>query len=155
MVPPLRVCFFLRACYYVSYRISEALVDPFEISYGCNLLIFHFMISIVLLPSLLACNFLYFDIMQANSPLRTLDELHICEMPAWPCFPSPEDREFSPPMAEVKDSDKSSSESMNLKQGTPEKLRCFVVTARARSFLYHQVMVLETCSCLASFESCD
>lgn len=79
---------------------------------------------------------------QANSPLRTLDELHICEMPAWPCFPSPEDREYSPPMAEVKDSDKSSSESTNLKQGTPEKLRCFVVTARARSFLYHQVRLM-------------
>lgn len=94
------------------------------------------------------CDFVYFDTMQANSPMRTLDELHVCDMPAWPCFPSPEERILSPPSAEAKDLDKSASESMNsslgLKQGTPEKLRCFVVTARARSFLYHQVMVFET-----------
>eukprot|EP01018_Ginkgo_biloba_P016274 Gb_15898 [translate_table: standard] len=29
---------------------------------------------------------------QAKSPVRTLDELHVCEMPAWPTFPSSIDR---------------------------------------------------------------
>lgn len=83
---------------------------------------------------------------QAISPMKTLDELHVCEMPAWPCFPSPEDRKLSPQSSEAKDLDNSTSVSMDpilrLKQGTQEKLRCFVVTARARSFLYHQVRLL-------------
>jgi tRNA pseudouridine38-40 synthase len=87
---------------------------------------------------------LCFAVMQAISPMKTLDELHVCEMPAWPCFPSPEDRKLSPQSSEAKDLDNSTSVSMDpilrLKQGTHEKLRCFVVTARARSFLYHQVM---------------
>lgn len=90
------------------------------------------------------CNYVHFDIMQANSPMRTLDELHVCEMPAWPCFPSPEERNRSPrSAAEAQDSDKPASKStdpsLSSQQDTPEKLRCLVVTARARSFLYHQV----------------
>ena len=91
---------------------------------------------------------LYFAVMQALSPMKTLDELHVCEMPVWPCFPSPEDRKLSPQNSEAIDLDRSTSESMDqilrLKQGTGEKLRCIVVTARARSFLYHQVMFCTT-----------
>ncbi|KAG0556871.1 hypothetical protein KC19_11G085600 [Ceratodon purpureus] len=83
---------------------------------------------------------------QALSPIKTLDELHVCEMPVWPCFPSPEDRKLSSESPETKDIDKSTSEStdpiLRSKQGTQDNLRCIVVTARARSFLYHQVRLL-------------
>lgn len=83
---------------------------------------------------------------QANSPIRTLDELHVCEMPAWPCFPSPEERQQSSQNAETKDLESTTSELkdpiLTSKLGTSEKLRCFVITARARSFLYHQVRLM-------------
>lgn len=87
--------------------------------------------------------------LQAKSPMKTLDELHICEMPAWPCFPALEERfPYSPKNrteAELDREDCDQSEGskshhndncVELKSARP---RCYVITARARSFLYHQV----------------
>ncbi|KAI3408657.1 tRNA pseudouridine synthase [Psidium guajava] len=65
---------------------------------------------------------------QANSPIRTLDKLNVSEVVSSPYFPSMVERRV---------------ESMNgvtdLGFGMRKKHRCLVVTARARSFLYHQV----------------
>lgn len=95
---------------------------------------------------------------QANSPIRTLDELTVTEVFPALYFPSIVER------SEVKSSDgalvltkaselKSSSECSNSSEmnvgkcgaengqifGHRSKHRCYVITARARSFLYHQV----------------
>jgi tRNA pseudouridine38-40 synthase len=65
--------------------------------------------------------------LQARSPVKTLDELHICEMPAFPCFPTAEERlRECGGLAALK---------------SPRTPRCYVITARARSFLYHQVIM--------------
>lgn len=79
---------------------------------------------------------------QAKSPLRTLDELHVCEMPVWPCFPSAQERRRSllntkADISDITTASKQPDSRMNF--GSSEQLRCFVFTARARSFLYHQV----------------
>lgn len=82
------------------------------------------------------------SLLQALSPLKTLDELNVCETPTWPCFPTQEQRRsFTPASESCKDKGESlsGSEDMDVNAGAKRKLRCFVVTARARSFLYHQV----------------
>ncbi|KAG6543070.1 hypothetical protein Mapa_015566 [Marchantia paleacea] len=89
---------------------------------------------------------------QAKSPMKTLDELHICEMPAWPCFPALEERiPYSPKTKTEAELDREDSgqiggskshhndDFVELKSARP---RCYVITARARSFLYHQVRLL-------------
>jgi len=82
---------------------------------------------------------------QAKSPLRTLDELHVCEMPVWPCFPSAQERRRSllNTKADISDLTTASKQpDSRMSFGSSEQLRCFVFTARARSFLYHQVRLL-------------
>lgn len=78
---------------------------------------------------------------QAKSPIRTLDELNVSEVPPTPYFPS----------ITAKEQSNSSSNSDNvvdlngethLEFGLRRKHRCYVITARARSFLYHQVRLL-------------
>jgi tRNA pseudouridine38-40 synthase len=95
---------------------------------------------------------------QANSPMRTLDELTVTEVFPFMFFPSSIERSemessdgslvySRKPALESsgKESDGScsssvKSESKNRKEfGSRQRHRCFVVTARARSFLYHQV----------------
>jgi tRNA pseudouridine38-40 synthase len=96
--------------------------------------------------------------LQANSPVRTLDELSVTEVFPFLFFPSSVERselELSnvslvysrkPDMeSSGKGSDGSCTSSVksdfeNGKDfGKRSRHRCFVVTARARSFLYHQV----------------
>ncbi|KAE8698827.1 Pseudouridine synthase family protein isoform 2 [Hibiscus syriacus] len=100
---------------------------------------------------------------QANSPIRTLDELHVCEVPATPYFPSTTEREQSnssssnshlcsiKPEVELPINSFSNTDDVvdsnngksNLEEfGVRRRHRCYVVTARARSFLYHQVRLL-------------
>ncbi|GLT77317.1 hypothetical protein SLA2020_489150 [Shorea laevis] len=98
---------------------------------------------------------------QANSPIRTLDELNVTEVPSTPYFPSIVDRKVDhlnredphvcSNKAEVNlsisssfDSDKvvGSNGETNFEFGIRRRHRCYVVTARARSFLYHQVRLL-------------
>lgn len=104
--------------------------------------------------------------MQAKSPVKTLDELNVCEMPSWLCFPSERQRtqclnESSQVVneestcctaLEVENSDQcaetasnptcnlnmaaAKQETVKMKERGPH---CYVITARARSFLYHQV----------------
>ncbi|KAL1539167.1 tRNA pseudouridine(38-40) synthase [Salvia divinorum] len=98
---------------------------------------------------------------QAKSPIRTLDELTVTEVASSPYFPSVLDREQSsyglasslsiskklqddsPSLAGFSDELIGNSGAVAFhKFGVRKRHRCFVVTARARSFLYHQVRLL-------------
>ncbi|XP_021286415.1 uncharacterized protein LOC110418113 isoform X2 [Herrania umbratica] len=98
---------------------------------------------------------------QAKSPIRTLDELHVSEAPPTPFFPSitekkqtnssTEDSHACSRKPEIdlpidsfsKSDDEVGSNSItDLGFGIRRRHRCYVVTARARSFLYHQVRLL-------------
>ncbi|XP_009783495.1 uncharacterized protein [Nicotiana sylvestris] len=98
---------------------------------------------------------------QANSPIRTLEELNVTEVVSTPYFPSISERLRSnsvmedPTVSLGSDTDHSHT-SLTSNEGKSDgtngeacqdfglrrKHRCFVVTARARSFLYHQVRLL-------------
>lgn len=110
--------------------------------------------------------------MQAKSPVKTLDELHVCEMPSWLSYPSERqrsqcvDKSFQvvneervcPTSLEVESADECPKTPRNpilnlntaVVEQTTEKMskakergpHCYVITARARSFLYHQVHAL-------------
>lgn len=94
--------------------------------------------------------------MQAKSPIRTLDELDVSEVIPSPFFPSVMDRERNRkvgddldgccsksetdiPFSSVAGNDKVTTLNEDLGFGKRRRHRCLVVTARARSFLYHQV----------------
>ncbi|TKY71396.1 tRNA pseudouridine synthase A [Spatholobus suberectus] len=98
---------------------------------------------------------------QAKSPIRTLDELSVSEVIESPYFPSVMDRERHnkvsgdlrscpsnsktdiPPSSSPNTSiDKVTTSSQDVGFGKRRRHRCLVVTARARSFLYHQVRLL-------------
>lgn len=101
--------------------------------------------------------------MQAKSPVRILDELNVMEVVPTPYFPSiierrqanlsQEDAHATLNMSETDMSNtcvssdanndrlRCSEGGMDVKFGMRRRHRCFVVTARARSFLYHQVGV--------------
>lgn len=106
---------------------------------------------------------------QANSPIRTLDELHVSEVVPSPYFPSTAERgrTNSLEQAAVESSNASqikpdvngsgnncdkvaaSSTANGQAFGQRRSHRCYVITARARSFLYHQVSY--TCSIVKCF----
>ncbi|KAL0357205.1 UNVERIFIED_CONTAM: tRNA pseudouridine synthase A [Sesamum calycinum] len=77
--------------------------------------------------------------MQAKSPIRTLEELTVTEVASSPYFPSILERE-------QRHYAKSGTDSPCIPGahgfGVRQRHHCFVVTARARSFLYHQVRLL-------------
>ncbi|CAL5379889.1 unnamed protein product [Camellia sinensis] len=99
---------------------------------------------------------------QAKSPIRTLDEFGVMEVVSTPYFPSIIEREQSSFIGEdpfacsnesktdlphgslisTEDKVKTSYGESNDGFGVRRRHRCFVVTARARSFLYHQVRLL-------------
>ncbi|KAL2622516.1 hypothetical protein R1flu_002721 [Riccia fluitans] len=86
---------------------------------------------------------------QAKSPVKTLDELHICEMPAWPCFPSLEERiprASTDVTTGVMETEQKGERKLlctgDFVESKSARPRCYVITARARSFLYHQVRLL-------------
>ncbi|KAK6254142.1 hypothetical protein QUC31_015862 [Theobroma cacao] len=98
---------------------------------------------------------------QAKSPIRTLDELHVSEAPPTPYFPSISEKkqnnsstedshacsrepEIDLPIDSFSNSDDEvgSNGITDLGFGIRRRHHCYVVTARARSFLYHQVRLL-------------
>ncbi|KAL2342263.1 hypothetical protein Fmac_010203 [Flemingia macrophylla] len=95
---------------------------------------------------------------QAKSPIRTLDELNVTEVIESPYFPSVMDRaqhnkvsdvvsfpnnsEADIPPSSSPSIDKVMTSSQDVEFGKRRRHRCLVVTARARSFLYHQVRLL-------------
>ncbi|BAF29371.1 uncharacterized protein [Oryza sativa Japonica Group] len=97
---------------------------------------------------------------QANSPMRTLDELSVTEVFPSMFFPSSMERSEMESLdghlvysrtSVVESSGKGSDASSTSEQSRFEngeefgkrlRHRCFVVTARARSFLYHQVRLM-------------
>uniref|UniRef100_A0A0D3HSA5 tRNA pseudouridine synthase n=2 Tax=Oryza TaxID=4527 RepID=A0A0D3HSA5_9ORYZ len=98
--------------------------------------------------------------MKANSPMRTLDELSVTEVFPSMFFPSSMERSEMESLdghlvysrtSVVESSGKGSDASSTSEQSRFEngeefgkrlRHRCFVVTARARSFLYHQVRLM-------------
>ncbi|KAM7251656.1 hypothetical protein ACFE04_023539 [Oxalis oulophora] len=74
---------------------------------------------------------------QAKSPIRTLDELHVSEVASSPYFPSIMERTQNNLNGEEHHVFGTNS-AFGIKQGH----RCFVVKARSRSFLYHQIRLL-------------
>ncbi|KAL5226100.1 hypothetical protein ABZP36_012739 [Zizania latifolia] len=92
---------------------------------------------------------------QANSPMRTLDELTVTEVFPSMFFPSSLERSemessdgtlvYSRTLiveSSGKGSDASSTARDGQEFGKRLRHRCYVVTARARSFLYHQVRLM-------------
>ncbi|XP_057430043.1 uncharacterized protein LOC130723108 isoform X2 [Lotus japonicus] len=87
---------------------------------------------------------------QAKSPIRTLDELSVSEVIPSPNFPSLMDRERQNKVSGDPQGCHRKSEadipltvtSEDVGFGKRRQHRCLVVTARARSFLYHQVRLL-------------
>ncbi|MCO5591192.1 hypothetical protein L7F22_045173 [Adiantum nelumboides] len=92
---------------------------------------------------------------QAKSPFKTLDELGVCEMPLGLCYPSEamrkkcgdENRELKEERACSVEFSNSKSQLntagfedalVELPKKKPQQPHCYVITARARSFLYHQ-----------------
>ncbi|XP_076909997.1 uncharacterized protein LOC143567467 [Bidens hawaiensis] len=81
---------------------------------------------------------------QAKSPIRNLDELNVIEVLPSPYFPSTtkrEKQELNVNLSCISNQNKAFGEA-SLGFGMRKRHRCFVVTARARSFLYHQVRLL-------------
>ncbi|XP_020268556.1 uncharacterized protein LOC109843968 isoform X1 [Asparagus officinalis] len=84
---------------------------------------------------------------QAASPIRTLDELHISEVLPSPYFPSyveRKEKDLHSPSDNLKASHLhiKKFDASTHKFGHRRSHRCYIVTARARSFLYHQVRLL-------------
>ncbi|XP_068647623.1 uncharacterized protein [Aristolochia californica] len=99
---------------------------------------------------------------QANSPIRTLDELHVCEVVPSTYFPSKTERQQTDTLrqephmpfkfAVTRPCSESSDDTLGKygettvgecqEFGQRRVNRCYVVTARARSFLYHQIRLL-------------
>ncbi|GFQ03965.1 tRNA pseudouridine synthase a [Phtheirospermum japonicum] len=82
---------------------------------------------------------------EAKSPIRTLEELSVTEVASSPYFPSQLEREQSNHAtlgtASVSVKNNFGGEAIQ-GFGIRKRHRCFVITARARSFLYHQVRLL-------------
>ncbi|KAH7575915.1 hypothetical protein JRO89_XS02G0252100 [Xanthoceras sorbifolium] len=99
---------------------------------------------------------------QATSPIRTIDELHVSEVPAstyFPYMPIKQDNinkeecdaysiksTSDLPISSTSDSDNCSlglsNGGSNVGFGIRKRHRCYVVKVRARSFLYHQVRLI-------------
>lgn len=93
---------------------------------------------------------------QAKSPIRNLDELNVIEVCPSPYFPSAKERETQNLMGEsCGNSNQNKTEwsigESSLGFGMRRRHRCFVVTARARSFLYHQVRIMLLFTLYGSF----
>ncbi|KAI3990914.1 hypothetical protein MKX01_026098 [Papaver californicum] len=99
---------------------------------------------------------------QAKSPIKTLTELSVTEVASTPYFPSKVERDQANPMeqdpivsfstsgidvaskAPISNNDKIGgfNAAFGEEFGRRKIHRCYVITARARSFLYHQVRLL-------------
>ncbi|XP_026388386.1 uncharacterized protein LOC113283368 [Papaver somniferum] len=99
---------------------------------------------------------------QAKSPIKTLTELSVTEVASTPYFPSKVERDQANPMEQdpiVSSSTSGIDVTCKVSVSIKDKLggfdaafgeefgrrkvhRCYVITARARSFLYHQVRLL-------------
>lgn len=99
---------------------------------------------------MLFSTFLISDCWQAKSPIRTLDELSVTEVASAPYFPLISERkqcsyvemsETGGDQLQMDDLDARPNEIFGMRRIH----RCLVVTARARSFLYHQVSDSLTC----------
>lgn len=68
-----------------------------------------------------------------------MDELDVCEVVSTPYFPTLLERKQRQGKEETENGVRQHSETFEVGFGIRRRHRCFVVTARARSFLYHQV----------------
>lgn len=98
-------------------------------------------------------------VLQAKSPFRTLDELNVSEVVSTPYFPSLMERRHTSLSQEDRTDASLNNMRSSSRVSSDDRLtcpnggtltnfgmrrghRCFVITARARSFLYHQVGVV-------------
>jgi len=115
------------------------------------------------------------DFFQAKSPFRTLEELSVLEVVSTPYFPSITEREQNSSNGEGPHSFHNkcktglptgsisngfmaggSNSGTDLGFGIRRRHRCYVITARSRSFLYHQVgTVCVLCSLVWFFRFCS
>ncbi|ERN20023.1 uncharacterized protein LOC18448433 isoform X1 [Amborella trichopoda] len=86
---------------------------------------------------------------QAKSPVKTLDELHVSEVLPSPNFPTAFERTHNNTIEETNASKRDAADEEDLNGsrkcrqfGQRRTHQCYVITARARSFLYHQVRLL-------------
>lgn len=92
---------------------------------------------------------------QAKSPVRSLDELSVTEVPSTPFFPCVTERAGSnlnngDPLT---CSSQPKTESAGDTFGIRRRHRCYVVTARSRGFLYHQVrLIVAVLKCVGTGE---
>lgn len=83
----------------------------------------------------------FLDYLQANSPIRTLDELHVSEVVSTALFPSI--NQDSPVLSSIDNSSKLGMPNGGSNVfGIRKRHRSYEVIARARSFLYHQVRIM-------------
>lgn len=90
--------------------------------------------------------FLFIYLLQAKSPVRSLDELSVTELPSTPYFPPLTERTWSNPNNgdPLACSSQPKTETAGVTTngdtfGIRKRHRCYVITARSRGFLYHQV----------------
>ena len=88
----------------------------------------------------------FFYLLQAKSPVRSLDELNVTELPSTPYFPPLTERTWSNPNNgdPLTCSSQPKTETAGVTTngdtfGIRKRHRCYVITARSRGFLYHQV----------------
>lgn len=99
----------------------------------------------------------FFNVFQAKSPVRTLDELHVTESVSVPNFPSVTESKPSDIGAQgVPNNSEKEFNGFCQEFGIRSGHRCLVVKARSHSFLYHQVgfsLLLENFSYILKDES--
>ncbi|CAN6884424.1 unnamed protein product [Brassica oleracea] len=97
---------------------------------------------------------------QAKSPVRSLDELSVTEVPSTPYFPSLTESTWSNPNNgdPLTCSSQTKTETAGVTTngeafGIRRRHRCYVVTARSRGFLYHQVrLIVAVLKCVGTGE---
>ncbi|XP_018437784.1 uncharacterized protein LOC108810147 [Raphanus sativus] len=106
---------------------------------------------------------------QAKSPVRSLDELSVTEVPSTPYFPSLTERTWSnlnngdPLTCSSQPKTETAGVTTNVGEfvgstngdtfGVRRRHRCYVVTARSRGFLYHQVrLIVAVLKCVGTGE---
>ncbi|CAF2082286.1 unnamed protein product [Brassica napus] len=97
---------------------------------------------------------------QAKSPVRSLDELSVTEVPSTPYFPPLTERTWSNPNNgdPLTCSSQPKTETAGVTTngdtfGIRKRHRCYVITARSRGFLYHQVrLIVAVLKCVGTGE---
>lgn len=144
------VCFFISISHFCCFVIITICLYTYKAWLTLTLLINNIVIFKIDLL------YFVFSLAQAKSPIKTLDEFCVSEVVPSMHFPSVikieknsteaivgETSKIGPPFSNGLQNDFGMYTSTDRQAfGQIQKHRCFIVTARARSFLYHQVSYL-------------